>query len=140
MSDPTHIPYARVSLDHWRALISVIDHGGYARAAEALGKSQSSVSHSIQRLEELLDTQVLKIQGRRAVLTEVGKVVLRRARFLVDEAADIERMGRTLAAGVEAELHLAVDTLFPNEVLLSAFCTFAERFPDSRVQAVSPLV
>ena len=78
MIDDKHTGLAKVSLDHWRALEKVVDEGGYARAAEALGKSQSTVSHSIQRLEDLLGTRVLRIQGRRAVLTEVGAVVLRR--------------------------------------------------------------
>ena len=54
MIDDKHTGFAKVSLDHWRALEKVVDKGGYARAAEALGKSQSTVSHSIQRLEELL--------------------------------------------------------------------------------------
>ena len=37
-----------------------------------------------------------------AVLTAVGEMALRRARALLDEASDIERMATTLAAGVEA--------------------------------------
>ena len=76
--DSKFTPPASVSLEHWRALVAVVDAGGYARAAEALGKSQSTVSHGIQHLEELLGTRVLRIEGRRAVLTEVGEVVLRR--------------------------------------------------------------
>ncbi len=88
MIDDNHRRLAKPSLDHWRALAMVVDEGGYARAAEALGKSQSTVSHSILRLEELLGTRVLRIQGRRAVLTEVGAVVLRRARVLLGEARD----------------------------------------------------
>ncbi|MGD9264422.1 MAG: LysR family transcriptional regulator, partial [Lysobacterales bacterium] len=86
----------RVSLEHWRAMIAVVDAGGYAAAAEALGKSQSTVSHAIQRLEQALGTAVFKIQGRRAVLTAVGEMALRRARALLDEASDIERMATTL--------------------------------------------
>ncbi len=50
MIDDMHGGFARVSLDHWRALAMVVDEGGYARAAAALGKSQSTVSHSLLRL------------------------------------------------------------------------------------------
>jgi len=140
MIDDDHIGFAKVSLDHWRALAMVVDEGGYARAAEALGKSQSTVSHSIQRLEELLGTRVLRLQGRRAVLTEVGAVVLRRARVLLGEAGNIERLARTLAAGVEAEIHLAVDTIFPNQILLPAFQSFSEAFPDTRIELVETVI
>ena len=140
MVDDKHTEVAKVSLDHWRALEKVVDEGGFARAAEALGKSQSTVSHSIQRLEELLGTRVLRLQGRRAVLTEVGAVVLRRARVLLGEAGNIERLARTLAAGVEAEIHLAVDTIFPNQILLPAFQSFSEAFPDTRIELVETVI
>lgn len=131
---------AHVTLDHWRSLVAVVDEGGYARAAEALGKSQSTVSHSIQRLEESLGTAVLKIEGRRSVLTTVGKVALRRARLLLDEAVDIERMSRTLASGVEAEINLAVDALFPNMLLLPALAEFADAFPGTRIELIESII
>lgn len=131
---------ANVTLDHWRALIAVVDEGGYAQAAEALGKSQSTVSHSIQRLEHSLGTAVLKIAGRRAVLTPVGEVVLRRARLLLDEALDIERMARTLSAGVEAEVNIAVDAVFPNQILLPAFCDFADTYPGTRIELMESVI
>jgi len=129
-----------VTLDHWRSLVAVVDQGGYAPAAEALGKSQSTVSHSIQRLEQFLGTAVLKIAGRRAVLTAVGEIALRRARLLLDEAHDIERMARTLASGVEAEIHLAVDAIFPNQVLLPALAGFADAYPDTRIELVESII
>lgn len=140
MIDDMHGGFARVSLDHWRALAMVVDEGGYARAAAALGKSQSTVSHSLLRLEELLGARVLRIQGRRAVLTDVGAVVLRRARVLLGEARDIERLARNLAAGVEAEIHLAVDHIFPNQILLPAFKSFSEAFPDTRIELVETVI
>ncbi len=129
-----------VSLDNWRSLVAVVDEGGYASAAEALGKSQSTVSHSIQRLEQALGTAVFKIRGRRAVLTAVGEMTLRRARVLLDEAADIERMARTLSAGVEAELHIAVDAIFPNQVLLPALAEFTRIFPGTRIELVESII
>jgi DNA-binding transcriptional LysR family regulator len=138
--DMNNTSSAKVTLDHWRSLVAVVDEGGYAPAAESLGKSQSTVSHSIQRLEDSLGTAVLKIEGRRAVLTAVGEVALRRARLLLDEAADIERMARTLSAGVEAELHVAVDAIFPNQILLPALANFADAYPGTRVELVESVM
>lgn len=129
-----------VTLDHWRSLVAVVDEGGYASAAEAMGKSQSTVSYSIQRLEQTLGTAVLKIKGRRAVLTDVGEVALRRARLLLDEAVDIERMARTLSAGVEAELNVAVDAIFPNQILLPALADFVNAYPGTRIELVESVM
>lgn len=129
-----------ITLEQWRALAAVVEHGGYARAAEALGKSQSTVSHHVQRLEELLGTRVLQLEGRRAVLTEVGKVTLRRARALLTEAGEIERAARTLASGVEGEIHIAVDTIFPNQIILPAFQSFASAFPHTRIELYETVI
>lgn len=123
-----------ITLEQWRALAAVVDHGGYARASEALDKSQSTVSHHVQRLEERLGTRVLEIRGRRAVLTPIGEVVLRRARGLLAEAGDIEQVAHTLAAGVEAEVGIAVDTIFPNQIILPAFQALATEFPHTRIE------
>ena len=129
-----------VTLDHWRSLLAVVDEGGYASAAEALGKSQSTISHSIQRLEQSLGTAVLKIKGRRAVLTSVGEVALRRARLLLDEAREIERLARTLSTGVEAELNIAVDTILPNQILLPALASFVDAYPATRVELIESVM
>jgi len=75
------------SLEQWQAMLAVVEEGGYARAAEALGKSQSAISYAIGRLEEALQVRVFRLQGRRAVLTEAGELLYHRARRLLDAAA-----------------------------------------------------
>ena len=140
MIDIKTVTGTNVTLDHWHSLVAVVDEGGYAPAAEALGKSQSTISHSIQRLEHSLGTAVLKIEGRRAVLTAVGEMALRRARLLLDEAVDIERMARTLSAGVEAELSVAVDAIFPNQIMLSALADFVDVYPGTRIELVESVI
>lgn len=42
----------RVTLDQWRTLQAVVDHGGFAQAAEALHRSQSSISYTVARMQE----------------------------------------------------------------------------------------
>ena len=45
--------------DLMRAFVSVIDLGGYTRAADALGRTQPAISLQMKRLEELLDAKLL---------------------------------------------------------------------------------
>ncbi len=70
----------RITLDQWKILQAVIDHGGYAQAAQALHCSQSSISYNIARMQEQLAMPLLRIEGRKAVLTETGEILLRRSR------------------------------------------------------------
>ena len=52
----------RVTLEQWQALQAVVDHGSYARAAEALHKSQSAVTYAVQKVESLLGVQAFEIR------------------------------------------------------------------------------
>ncbi|MCO4759081.1 MAG: LysR family transcriptional regulator [Oceanospirillaceae bacterium] len=123
----------QVSLEQWQALIAVVEHGGYAQAAEALNKSQSAVSYAIQKLESSLGIPVLAIQGRKAELTPAGQILLQRAKTLVHEAQQIEALAAQFGQEWEAELNIAVDTLFPPWLLLDALSTFSQDAPHTRV-------
>src|SRR5260370_28629800 len=72
------MPEPRITLDQWRALVAVVDKGGYARAAAALHKSQSSVTYGVQQLESQLGVKAFKIAGRKAALTPTGELLYRR--------------------------------------------------------------
>ena len=96
----------RVTLDQWRALVAVVDAGGYAQAAEELHKSQSAVTYAVQKLESQLGVKAFEIQGRKAVLTPTGRLLYRRAHALLEDAGGLERAAGSLSAGWEAEIRI----------------------------------
>lgn len=116
----------RVSLDQWKALQAVIDFGGFAQAAQQLNRSQSSVSHAVNRLQDLLGIRLLEIKGRKAELTEAGKVIIQRSRQLVIDACHIEQLAQRLNEGWEAEIRLAVESAFPTDYLMQALKQFEQ--------------
>lgn len=130
----------KVSLEQWRALLAVVDAGGYAAAAEALDKSQSAVSYAIQKLETALDVRVFRLEGRRAVLTEAGEILYRRAQALVEEANRLELSAENLSRGIEAQLYIAVDAIFPMWLLLQCLDRFAVEFPETRVELLETVL
>ena len=110
----------RVTLDQWRTLQAVVDHGGFAQAAEALHRSQSSVSYTVARMQDQLGVPLLRIDGRKAVLTDAGEVLLRRSRQLVKNASQLEDLAHHMEQGWEAEVRLVVDAAYPNARLVRA--------------------
>lgn len=130
----------QITLDHWRALVAVVDAGGYAQAAQALYKSQSAVTYAVQKIESQLSLKVFEIQGRKAVLTPTGQMLYRRALALVGEAGDLEQAARRLSAGWEAEIHLAVEILFPTRTVLASLARFGEESPRTRVELVESVL
>jgi DNA-binding transcriptional LysR family regulator len=123
-----------VSIEQWRSLNAVIESGGFAQAAAKLHRSQSSISYHIARLQEQLGIRVLEIVGRKAQLTEHGKVIYRRSQQLLREAERIEALARSLDQGWEASISLVVDTVFPTHLLMQALAIFAPRSRGTRVQ------
>lgn len=130
----------RTTLEQWATLQAVVDHGGFEAAAEALKRSQSSVSHSLKRLQERLPVAVLAQQGRRSLLTDPGQVLLRRARLLLDEARRLERLAATLAQGWETEVRLAVEIVMPPDPLLRALDRFSAQSPQTRVRLIETVL
>lgn len=130
----------RVTLEQWQVLAAVVDRGSYARAAEALHKSQSSVTYAVQQLQSQLGVKAFRIEGRKAVLTPTGELLYRRARYLIDEAASLEQAAQRLSAGWEAELRIAVEILFPTWVLLRALDRLGEESPNTRIELIESVL
>ncbi|MGO9039841.1 MAG: LysR family transcriptional regulator [Steroidobacteraceae bacterium] len=128
------MPNIRISLEQWRALLAVVDAGGYAQAAVSLHKSQSSVTYAVQKIERQLGVSAFEVSGRKAHLTPTGEVLYRRARALLDEARALEGAAANLAAGWEPELRLAVEIVFPTWLLLQCFARFAQERPQTRIE------
>jgi len=114
----------RIPIDYWRTLQAVVDQGGYAQAAQYLHRSQSSVSYAIRKLEEQLATDILTIKGRKAELTDSGRILLQRSRSLIEDAGSLEQLAADLNSGREAEIRLVVDTAFPHAILIPTLKQF----------------
>lgn len=125
---------SRISLDQWRAFVSVVEAGGFAQAATALNKSQSTISYAVRQIEDQLGLQVFRIDGRKASLTLDGRILYRRGKALVEEAVRLERAAQNLARGREQMLSLAVEALFPTWLILQCLDRFAEAYPEIRIE------
>lgn len=66
----------RLEIDALRALLAVRHHGGVTRAADALGLSQSAVSHKIKRLETNLGCDLLSRAPGAPMFTAAGEDLL----------------------------------------------------------------
>lgn len=123
----------KTSIDQWLVLKAVLDHGGFAQAAEFLHRSQSTVSYTISQLQSQLGVKILETKGRKAVLTPTGKVLYHHAQILLDNAKKIEKIADNTDHGWPAEITIVVDDPFPREILASALSKFMQH-TQTRVQ------
>lgn len=72
----TDLSSRRLDIDALRALRAIAQHGGITRAAEALGLTQSAVSHKVKRLETGLDCALLTRRPGAPLFTPAGEDLL----------------------------------------------------------------
>lgn len=126
-------PIPRTDLSQWAVLRAVIEAGSFARAAEKLNRSQSSVSYAVARLQEAMGVEILRQEGRKAILTEEGRQLLADATPLIDDLMRIEQRGQLMARGEEATIRLLVDAIYPKAILFDVLARFQARFPHTGV-------
>ncbi|WP_338771552.1 LysR family transcriptional regulator [Massilia sp. METH4] len=117
------------SLDQLRVFIAVIDHGGFAHAARALHRTQSVISYTIANLEEQLNIALLDRGKRKVTLTEAGKALLADARAVSAKVDGMRARAKALGAGLEAEVCLVVDVMFPMCRLVTLLESFQREYP-----------
>ncbi|HYD78302.1 MAG TPA: LysR family transcriptional regulator [Paucimonas sp.] len=115
----------RISLKQWRMLHAVIDCGGYSDAAEFLHLSQSAISYTIGKLQDQLGIPLLRVEGRKAQITEEGRALLQRSRGLLKAALELEAYAENLRKGWRSDVRLAVEHHFPPDLLMLALRKFS---------------
>ena len=130
----------KTTIEQWRILQAVVDHGGYAKAAEKLNKSQSSLNHAVAKLQSQLGVNLLEVQGRKAVLTEAGQVMLRRSRHLTQNIQDLEGLATNINQDWEPEITLAVDLAYPKSLLYPVLKQFGPESRGSRLKILDTVI
>lgn len=124
----------RITLEQWRMFVATAQQGSFLQAAEKLGKTQSAISHAIRKMEETLGQELFAIEGRRARLTTVGEMIYPRARELIGHAAQIERLCVSFDPEAEGEISIAVDVIFPMQLLHRALEEYEKLYPHFSVR------
>lgn len=130
----------KISLEQWRMFRAVAEHGGFNQASQAIFKSQSSIHNAVNKIEQSLGIKLFKVEGRKTLLNESGELMLRRAEFLLDEAARLEAVGVNLADGVETKLRIAVDEVFPPALLYKVLDQVSNQYPLLRIELIESIL
>ena len=129
----------KTTLEQWALLEKVVELGSFAKAAEETHRSQSSVSYNLSLLQERLGVALLVPEGRRAVLTPAGELLLRQVKPLLKAFAWVETRAATLREGTRTRLDLVVDTIFPRARLFAILRQFQQRYPQTQVRLTEVL-
>ena len=118
-----------VSLDQLRTFIAAAETGSFSAAGRRLGRAQSVVSQTLANFEGQIGVRLFDRAGRLPKLTNSGRVLLAEARAVAGGMDRFKAQARGLAGGLEPELSVAVDVMFPMRTLTCAVAAFREAFP-----------
>jgi DNA-binding transcriptional LysR family regulator len=118
-------------------LAAVVESGSFARAAVALGMSDSGVGRAVSRLEDRIGVRLLDRTTRSMALTDEG---LRFYEQVAPSLTDIEEAA-TEASGapavVRGRLRVDVDPFFSRLLLAEHLGTFLDRNPDLTLDLIT---
>ena len=80
----------RITLRQLRIFTSVIEHGSFTRAADALSLTQPAVTHQMQALARAVGQPLLDPGSRSPVLTAAGRALHERAGRILAMVADAQ--------------------------------------------------
>jgi len=118
-----------ISFDQLRTFIAAAEAGSFSAAGRRLGRAQSVVSQTIANLEDQLRVALFDRAGRYPQLTDEGRILLGDARAVAGGIDSLKARAKSIAGGVEPELSVVIDVMFPMTVVTRLAGSFGQTFP-----------
>jgi DNA-binding transcriptional LysR family regulator len=118
-----------VTLDQLRTFIAAVDEGSFSAAGRKLRRAQSVVSQTLANLEAQLGVKLFDRSARYPRLTEEGRSLLADARSVADNVDGFKARARAMREGLEPELSVVMDVMYPMEALTRAAVHSRKTYP-----------
>lgn len=118
------------------AFVAVVEQGSFARAAERLQISTSSLSRVVADLESHLGARLLNRTTRRLSLTDAGQAYYERCVQLLADVAEAEALAAQSVAAPRGRIRFTCSVAIGVQRIAPACASFVARYPDVRFEAV----
>jgi DNA-binding transcriptional LysR family regulator len=122
-----------ITLDALEVLDAIERKGSFAAAASDLFRVPSAISYSIQKLEQDLDVVLFRKEGRKAVLTPAGKILLEQGREILQATERLAMTTKKTHSGWEAVFNIAIDSILDFDFIYPLIAQFYEIQPDIEI-------
>lgn len=121
-------------LEEFYYFAQVVEHGGYAKAARALGIPKSRLSRHVAALEAKLNVRLLQRSTRRFSVTEVGQDVHRHAMAMLAEAEAALHVVESARAEPRGVVRMSSPVAMARTMLAGILPEFLRAHPAVRLQ------
>ncbi|MGE4483040.1 LysR family transcriptional regulator [Acidocella sp.] len=112
-----------------RIFTAAAEEQSFSAAGRRLHRAQSVVSQAVANLENQLGVELFRRGGRYPELTAAGNLLLADAKAMLTGMAMMKARAHGMASGLESELAVVVDVMFPMSILTQAAAAFGNKFP-----------
>lgn len=109
--------------------IAAAETGSFSAAGRRLRRAQSLISQTVANLEEQLKVKLFDRSAKYPKLTGEGEALLVEAKAVIGRVDGLKARAKTMAEGLEPELSVVVDVMFPMPALTTAVGNFREAYP-----------
>lgn len=120
-----------VSVDQLRVFIAAAEEGSFSAAGRKLRRAQSLVSQTVANLETQLNVKLFDRANKYPRLTVAGQALLREAKAVVGGMDGFKARARRMAEGLEPELSVVIDVIYPMAALTNAVGFFHKTYPNT---------
>ncbi|CAM4393736.1 LysR family transcriptional regulator [Vibrio agarivorans] len=125
-----------INLDYLLAFVTAAEKGSFSAAGRHIGKSQSTISVSVNNLELDLGVSLFDRTGKYPVLTQEGEHLYQQAKVLMRQADRIENYTSGVRDKVENTVVIGLDPLVPFAVIETPLEKLAQKYPYTQIQVV----
>lgn len=119
----------KTTLDEMQVFIAIVDCGSITAAADALQQTISATSRTMTRLEEKLQTTLMRRTTRRLELTEEGSAYLEQARKIIAVVEETEEQMRARRNQPAGRLRVDAASPFMLHVIVPLVPGYRKRYP-----------
>jgi DNA-binding transcriptional LysR family regulator len=118
-----------ITIDQLRTFIAAVDEGSFSAAGRKLRRAQSAVSQTLANLEAQIGVRLFDRSARYPRLTEEGRSLLVEARAVADDVDGFKARARAMRQGLEPELAVAMDVMYPMAAITKAATHSRKTYP-----------
>jgi len=116
-----------------RVFVAVSRFGSFSRAGEAIGLSQSAISHSLKELEAEMGVRLLDRTTREVALTDAGLRLANRVEPLLDELHAMLLDTRSFGTQHNGRVRIASSQTISAQLMPQCIASGEQQYPDIRI-------
>lgn len=121
------------SLKQLKVFVAIAQHGSFSRAGEAIGLTQSAVSHSVKELEAEIGVRLLDRTTREVVLTDAGQRLANRVERLLDDLQAALLDARSFGVQRSGTVRVASSQTISAHLMPQCIAAGERQYPDIRI-------